>query len=269
MPITNGIYYENQQGGACRLHALNAFFGKQLITGSEFAGYMRQFDSHMKEKYKQDISCKDFDIVNSDQNNIVSYILKKKGYYLRYIHINGLYGKPMPLDDIDEDFIFVYNKSHIWGLRKHQELWWRVDSLKGVRRTNIYKIPKNKNIGVMIPVDMKKELFKHANDVKDILKKEHIVDKVGIVNYLKKLNERKEIMGDLEIHMGIIMDIIEARCNKIGNSKKYDDIYDLLKMYNSFLTDFVEKKYSLNVLIEHIPNIISLLMMSTFKIGIY
>lgn len=265
MPITNDIYYENQKNGLCRLHALNAFFGKPLVNASEFKDHMKQFDLHMREKYKQDISCKDFDIVNSDQNNIVSYILKKKGYYARYIPINGLGGNQLPLGDVAEDFIFVYNKSHIWGMRKHQGLWWNVDSIKGVRKTNIYRIPRNKNIGVMIPVDMKKELFIHANAVKSTLEERKITSTSDVVDYLKKLNEQKEILGDLEIHLGIIMDIIEARSNRIQKNKKYESIYELSDMYNKFLTDFIEKKYSLESLIDHIPDIISSLMMACFK----
>ena len=267
MPITNGIYYENQRGGLCRMHSLNAFFGKPKINPGEFKKLMDDFDKQMKAKYKQDISCKDFDMVNSDQNNIVSHVLKQHGYYARYIPINGLAGKTLPLDDVFGDFIFIYNKSHIWGLKKAQGMWWSVDSNRGVRKTNIYRVTRNKNIGLMIPVNMQKELFKHADAIKNILEKEDIKSKSDVIEYLKKLNERKEIMGDLEIHLGIIMDIVEAQTNRVEKNTKYEPIYDLLNRYNNFLTDFIEKKYSLGSLTDHIPGIISLLMKTCFRMG--
>ena len=268
MPVTNGIFYEQQRGGLCRMHALNAFFGESLINEQTFQKYMTDFDGQMKAKFNETASCKDFDLVNSDQNNIISYILKKKGCYARYIPLNGLQGKQLPLEDIRGDFIFVYNESHIWGLKKHQDMWWSVDSMRGVKKVNIYRIPRQKNIGFMIPVNMKKELFHHTKEIKNILEKENITTKDDIKTYLKKLNERKEILGDLEVPLGVAMDLVEAQINGTNRSPLYQPIYDLNKLYNKFLDDFIEKKYSLEVLTEYVPDMLSSLMKLCFAIDI-
>jgi len=268
MPLTNGIYYEQQRGGLCRLHALNAFFGEAALDAKQFQKYMSDFDEQMKTKYKESISCKQFDLVNSDQNNIISHILKKKGHYARYIPLNGLQGKQLPLDEVKGDFIFIYNESHIWGLKKHQNMWWSVDSMRGVRKTNIYRVTRTKNVGFMIPVNMKKELYNHVGEIKSLLEKEKITSKDDVKVYLKKLNEKKEILGDLEIHIGVAMDLVEAQINGTEYNAAYKPIYDLNDLYNKFLTDFIEKKYSLETLNEYVPEILSSLMTLCFQISL-
>ena len=70
------IYYEKQKGGLCRLHSLNAFFGKHEITVKDFNEYKTEYDVWQKNKYNTEISCNNYDTVNSDQNTHLSlYIL--------------------------------------------------------------------------------------------------------------------------------------------------------------------------------------------------
>jgi hypothetical protein len=250
------------------MHALNAFFGEALIDAKQFQKYQEDFDALMKTKYKEDISCKQFDLVNSDQNNIITFILKKKGYYARYIPLNTMQGKNLPLDEVKGDFIFMYNETHIWGLRKHQNLWWSVDSMNGVRKTNIYRITRTKNVGFMIPVFMKKELYNHVGKVKALLGKENIETKSDVEEYLKKLNERKEILGELEVHLGVAMDLVEAQINGTKQDSIYNPIYNLHELYCKFLEEFMTKKYSLETLKKYIPHILSGLMKLCFQIKI-
>ncbi len=268
MPTTNGIFYENQSGGLCRMHSLNAFFGKSLIDSKQFQKYMDMFDNQMKTKYKEDISCKKFDLVNSDQNNIISFILKKKGYYARYIPLNGINRKALPLEDVEEDFIFMYNESHIWGMRKHNGAWYTVDSMRGVRKVNIHRITRTKNVGFMIPINMRKELFSHVGEIKSLLEREEIKSKAGVCKYLKKLNANKEILGDLEVHLGVAMDLIEAQANGTDQNKSYGTIYDLIEKYNLFLQEFIEKKYSLESIEKYVPDIIATLMKICFNVAL-
>ena len=51
----------------------------------------------------------DYDLINSDQTNIISFILKHYKVHVRYYALNSLYGEQ--LDDIvkNSPFIFVYN----------------------------------------------------------------------------------------------------------------------------------------------------------------
>jgi len=35
----NDIYWERQRGDNCRIHSINAFFGKEMVTEQEFYKY--------------------------------------------------------------------------------------------------------------------------------------------------------------------------------------------------------------------------------------
>ena len=72
------MYREQQVGGNCRIHALNAFFQKPQITEELFKKYAENFDELMNSLYHVQVKSIDFDLVNSDQNNVVCYILLLK-----------------------------------------------------------------------------------------------------------------------------------------------------------------------------------------------
>ena len=61
------LFIEQQIGGLCRMHALNAFFGKAKISTHDFDQYCYDFDQENK-KYNSTISCHEFDIVNFSSN---------------------------------------------------------------------------------------------------------------------------------------------------------------------------------------------------------
>ena len=100
------LFVEQQNGGLCRMHALNAFFGYAKINSNLFDKYCNEFDKENK-KYNLTTSCKEFDLINSNQSNIISYILKRHGIWTQYFALNQLYNKSIELPNhLVNKFIF-------------------------------------------------------------------------------------------------------------------------------------------------------------------
>ena len=263
MPIQNGIYYQSQIGGLCRLHSLNAFFGEEKISQSEFNNFQKQYDILNKKMFNIPTSCKSFDIVSSNQKNIVSYILKHYGIYTRYYAINQLQ-KTNPTEqslDLKGSFIFVYNESHIYGARK-KGMWYTVNSMSGVRKTNINSLLRTKNLGFIIPVDIEREYSKNINLIKSSLNIDEISEE-KIEAFLVKQHKLKEILGNMEIPLGICVDILDMKlCQKLENNskkhviEKYGRLYDIVKVYNHFIALFTNGRYNDIELIKEYLSII-------------
>ena len=188
------IYYQRQSGGLCRMHSLNAYFGEDKISPRQFSEYQQEYDIHQK-KFNFQSSCKDFDIMASDQKNIVSFILKKYKVYSRYYAINSMFKKDINdiLSVLKGDFIFIYNEGHIWGLRRRGTDWYTVDSISGIRPIHITHITIQKNVGFIVPVDIKTEFYTNLKLVKNILEGNPTLD--IIKKYLiQKNKEKKNIM---------------------------------------------------------------------------
>jgi hypothetical protein len=216
MPFTRGIYYEKQKGGLCRMHALNAYFKNPEFTPAQFSTLMTEYDKKNKNKFKTTISCTLYDSVNSDQNTIISYALKRKKMFSRYFPINSCYKKPM---QITTDFIFVFNHHHIWGMRKIAEngkdTWFKVDSLSGVTSSNINGIFQIKNIGIIMPVKMSDEFYRNIRIIKNELRMVNKLEKGDeitekhIQNYLRTQYQNKNIIGEIEVPLSIVFSIFE------------------------------------------------------------
>ena len=204
------IYYQRQSGGLCRMHSLNAYFGEDKISPQQFEEYQQEYDIYQK-KFNFQSSCKDFDIVASDQKNLVSFILKKHKVYSRYYAMNSMFRKNINdiLSILKGDFIFIYNEGHIWGIRKKDGKWYTVDSIGGVRPANITHLMGQKNVGFIVPVDIQKEFYTNLKLVKTILGGCPTVE--TIKKYLVQKNKEKKILCDLEIPLGICMDIWETQ----------------------------------------------------------
>ena len=159
MPNQNNIYYQIQSGGLCRLHALNNFFGYEKLSQSQFNIIQKKYDVEYTVKFNIDVSCKKFDIVASDQKNVVNYFLKQIGIYTRYYSINQLYlsSSNEIINNLYGDYFFGYNDSHIWGYRRIIDKWFKVDSIGGVSQYDINKLATEKNIGLIVPVRIKQE----------------------------------------------------------------------------------------------------------------
>lgn len=254
--IRYGIFYETQLGGLCRMHSLNAFFGYSKISTGDFQKYIEIYDDYLKKRFNVNTSSDSFDLTNSDQTNLVSFILKRHKVHARYYALNTIHGKPLEPEIGKAEFVFVYNKGHIWGVRKKDDKHYKVDSIGGVQPFNIQSLKDIRDIGLLVPVPLKYEWNKKVDLINFILDKEGIDSKSNLIQYLTRLNKKKEILGDLEISMGVAISILETNMSSPPNPE-FRRITDLVERYNSFLSQFTDGQYNnLGLILEYVPDII-------------
>lgn len=260
------IYYQPQSGGLCRMHSLNAYFGKDKISVHQFSIYQKEYDNIYAKKFNFSSSCKEFDIVASDQKNIVSFILKQYQVYSRYFAINELFRKDIDIiiSILKGDFIFIYDDKHIWGARRlvinNQSKWYTVDSIGGIRPLNITSLISKKNIGFIVPVDIRKEFYVNLKLIKDILGGDITLE--SIKKYLLQKHKECEILGDLEIPLSICMDIWETQLEiksleTTGKKNNFDKIQNIVYIYNEFISKFTDGRYNdIEMILKYIPDVI-------------
>ena len=258
MPVDSrtGIFYETQSGGLCRMHSLNAFFGHSKITAGDFQKWIAVYDTYLKKRFNISTSSATFDLTNSDQTNLVSFILKRHKVHARYYALNTVHGKTLDPEVEKAAFVFVYNAGHIWGIRKLNGKHHKVDSMGGVQPFNIQGLRSMRDIGILVPVPLKYEWNKKIDAINAILDKEGVRCKKQLVQYLTRLHKEKEILGCLEIPMGVAMSILETNLSSPPNLE-FKQITNLVTKYNSFLAKFTDGQYNnLGLILEYTPDLI-------------
>jgi hypothetical protein len=259
MPIDNKtkIFYEHQNGGRCRIHSLNAYFGYCKITNILFDKYVMEYDIFLKKKFNTCISSNNFDVTSCDQTNIISYIMQCHGIHLRYYSPNMIYNTQVCDIMKNTDFIFVFNSTHIWGIRKKESKYYKVDSIGGVSIFNMVLLNKIKNLGIMVPVLMQTEYNRHITDIKDVLKKNQVSTKPDLILYLKSLHKQKKILGNLEIPLCVSISILENNISNKKNKCIYDKLLHIINKYNEFIVQFTNGNYNnINLIIKYVPDIL-------------
>lgn len=259
MPVdpNSGIFWERQLGGLCRMHSLNAYFGKSLITPQIFNKYIAIYNEFLSKRFNVKINCKEFDLVNSDQTNLVSYIMKRHGVHLRYYALNTLFNKPIDDEIHNAKFFFMYNFGHIWFIKKHNNTHYKVDSLSGVTLFNLSSLNRVKEIGIMVPVDLHKEFIIQLNKLHVILKANNILTKLDTIRYLTMLRKQKQILGDIEIPLGVAISILETRLWQKKDKTEFVRVEVLINNYNEFLQQFTNKNYSnLALILRYVPDVL-------------
>jgi hypothetical protein len=243
----NKIYWERQRGGLCRLHSINAYFGKPVYSTDDFWNAADEFDALQQNRFNTTTSCRQFDLVNSDQRNLVSYILSKHGIYTRYIASNNQ--KDQIEDAIKSTSFFVYNEGHIWIMSKLHGQWYKIDSIGGVILHNPESLRHEKNIGIIIPIHNKHREFMRLS------KKMQDLTTPSVEQFLRKQHAAKNIMGNLETTLGAIMEILSVQ---IGERDGFAYIKNLIVMYNTFIKQLCTGRYNdLEFLLKHVISIVS------------
>jgi hypothetical protein len=238
------------------MHSLNAFFGHIKITTSDFQKWITVYDTYLKERFNVSTSSATFDLTNSDQTNLVSFILKRHRVHVRYYALNMVHGKRLDPDVEKAEFVFVYNAGHIWGIRKLNGKHYKVDSMGGVQPFNIQGLISMRDVGILVPVPLKYEWNKKIDIINDILDNEGVRCKNQLVQYLTKLHLKKEILGCLEIPLGVAMSILETN---LSNPPKpeFKQITNLVTKYNSFLAKLTDGQYNnLSLILEYVPDLV-------------
>jgi len=237
------------------MHSINGYFGTNKISQAQFQEYINKYDAEYKKKYNFSSSCSSFDLIASDQKNIVNFILKKFDIYSRYYALNQLYCKPLTeiTNILEGHYFFIYNEGHIWGCRKYNDQWYKVDSLSGVSIININSILREKNIGFIIPVNIKIEFYRNLKLIKNILGGTPTLD--NIKTHLIQKHKDKKILGDLEIPINICMDILDT--NSLPKNKEFHPIHLHVDAYNEFLAQFTNGNYNnIDIILKYLPDII-------------
>jgi hypothetical protein len=127
-------YFERQVAGNCRVHSLNALFGRSVITPQRLTELSGVFDAEYGH-----VVTEQFDCVKSDSLMLVSYILERQTKYVtHYIPLGACaeFLKEVGVQDLTELFdpivpaFMCFNAGHIWTVRKHKGEWWSLDSLQ-------------------------------------------------------------------------------------------------------------------------------------------
>ena len=263
MPLdpTYGVYYETQVGGLCRMHVLNAFFGNHKISHEAFLEYAKAYDSFMAEKFGVHFSSLNYDVVGSDQTNIISYILKRHGICSRYYAPNSLYGAT----DIEVNvlreapFVFVYNAGHIWGVIKKGGTHYRVDSMDGVSIYQFQDVTKTSNIGFIVPVAPEQEWNRQLFIIDRILDVNNIKTRNHLREYLLKLHNNKKILGELEVPLGVACSILEMKLALHSSvmQHSFEKVGNLVKCYNAFTSILSDGQYNdVELIMSTVPDLI-------------
>jgi hypothetical protein len=223
------------------MHSLNAFFGKQYITHKMFNCYTAEYDG-------------------SDQSNLVSFILNKHQVHVRYYALNAAVNKHLDKAILDASFIFVYNHGHIWGVRKHNGRHYKVDSIGGVTNFNIQSLRSTKNVGLLVPVTMQHEWGLQVSAIRSTLKSNNAESSESLCRYLRELHKKRDVLGDLEVPLGVAISIMETRF-AVKNGAEFVRIKALIQAYNEFVSQFTNKRYNdIELIITYIPSIVSVLL---------
>lgn len=156
------IYWERQRGNNCRIHSINAFFGKEMITEQKFYEYCDEYD-----KIIPGLKSRNMDGF-AEGRCIISYILSKIGKaHTILIPINKYKGSRDHLDlsryesmikNKEITCYFEFNPNHVW-LNKYipeENSWYKIDSLSGVNNIDP-RINNNKN-GIILVINQKSTL---------------------------------------------------------------------------------------------------------------
>jgi hypothetical protein len=225
------IYYEVQRGGMCRLHAINAYFGYKKYIDTQFWKYADEFDTLQKNKYGDLDSCKSFDLINADQCTLVSYILRQNSIYTRYVSPGNI---DMHIDAaIASKIFFAFNMDHVWIIKEHNKIWYKVDSMSGVSPINISHICNDKRLGIIIPINNLRDEFKY------ILNKINTDTSNDIISFLQYSYFNKLFMGNVEIYLAALIDILKVQLNKRPGFKL---IENLISLYDEFSRELYCKK---------------------------
>jgi hypothetical protein len=259
------IFYERQNGGLCRKHVLNAYYGKSKYSVNDFSVLCDNYDKFMIVcGYNSCVSSKNFDLIESNQFTIISYALYLENIYsilVPYTYLEKLLklkSKSSLLDLVGNncDFIFVFNENHIWGCGKHQGKWYNIDSISGVRQVNINSYDW-KIHGFIIPCLEKRTIYELNNNVFEI--KKYLQNKgVDYNNYnemvsmLKILHDSNLLLDDLEILIAGVVSILRIITDYSNNTI----IALIINNYQTFLKLFEIEKLNFIHIYNYIPDII-------------
>lgn len=141
---SKNIYWERQRGNNCRIHSLNAFFGKNEISDEQFKKLCLDYDNLI-------FGLKSIEMDGfAECRSIISFIVDQySNKYCQLVPINlrGIHKKNRQAWNYNRYLQFVgkekgincyfeFNKDHVWFNKLVDGEWYKIDSLSGVNMIN-------------------------------------------------------------------------------------------------------------------------------------
>jgi len=222
------LYWERQRGDKCRIHSLNAMFGKQFITDQLFKELCESYDKLIPGL--KSIEMDGF----AECRSIISYIVEKytnQFTLLIPINLNNInksnrdffnYSRYLKYFGIEILQYFEFNKGHIWFNIYKNNKWYKVDSLSGINEINT--INNFKENGYLL-IFSTKMIF---------IEIEYIIDCLKSTN-LKKLDGNLEIIFYNLYHL-----ISKIKLEYCRDNSKYNKKIAILRQIYKLLIDFIK-----------------------------
>lgn len=219
------IYFERQRGNMCRMHSLNAYFGKAVLDENTFYKFCDKYDNLIKglESRRMDGF--------AESRNITSFIIELLvGKYCVYI--------PMKLSKNSHNYVnvdryrkklynqeiknyFEFNKNHIWLNKLVDGQYYKVDSLSGI--TRIDPSFNNINNGYIIVIDDLLDEIYYYIDIVQKLRKNGELSLDNVSNQiLKEKTFKQEVLFFNLFHSAKLLQI---------NNKNYINMMHRLFRY--------------------------------------
>lgn len=249
------MYREQQEGGLCRMHAINAFFSKRKYTRAQFQGLLSEFKQYLKDSgFSGHCDVDSYDLFHESRETIMSYALKRNGIFSTLVPIRHIQ-KRTDWASLARDFVFVFNQSHVWGVRLGHDGWYLIDSMRPIQRLgclNAYAKSLGDQHGMVIP--------RHRHDAIDEFGRHvdmaHSIIDSGLEAYCTKMSG----LGDLDSYLSIAAETLqyaygdfsrEIQIFKQVRSKwnvnrgclnvVFKDIEDLVHMFYGIKSDVLKK----------------------------
>lgn len=241
--MANKIYWERQKKDLCRMHSINAFMGKKVINEALFNKYCKEYNQYIKIKFNDVINTRIFNIFY--WKDLTEFIIQKyQPIYFNHIPITKV--KKYLVDNKFRNILqafekskraLLYNKNHIYALRKVDNQWYTIDSLRGVRKINLGRV-NFRGIGILLAHDKKDSWiweFKRLQlQIFKFLKNENINpdNQKSCEKWIEK-NYSKRLLDDLEIYFNSL--------SKLKDCLKFN-----MKFLDEFMTHYHHKKLEIS-----------------------
>ena len=244
------MYWERQQGGNCRIHSLNAFFGRPQITEQKFAEYCKELDTEKKSG----IDAASYDFTDCDQNNIISYIVKRETNYSFFT--KSVLKRYVDADELtSSNCFFMFSVDHIWLVRYHENKFFFIDSLSGITQRDDFT--DYDFVGIILLFKPLELYYRETAEMRKITADTAEKSYEIICAYLIFCAENSLIIGELETNISICVEILEKAECKISNDKAESIRNKIIQKYREFLPQFADGRYNdFELKLKYLPYII-------------
>ena len=232
---SKNVYWERQRGNNCRIHSLNAYFGKNKISDEHFNKLCDEYDNLI-------FGLKSIEMDGfAECRSIISFIVDKySNKYCQLVPINfrGVHNKNRQTWNYNRYIKFIgkengincyfeFNKDHVWFNKLIDGEWYKIDSLSGVNMIN--KINRFGENGYLLVFE-NNVLFYEIE---------------FLLNLIKEKRDKKEF--EIEIALNNLYHLLERvnlsySKNDITFNNKVSNLKTIYKILDEFINENRKRK---------------------------